>query len=93
MTYKMSHPDEWTLARKLMAVELTADMSNQQLSIWCREQGIYIDHLVSWNLAFSKVEDTGSNVIKAVLRDLRRALAESPEDFFSLRTPTDNPRG
>lgn len=82
MTYKMSHPDEWTLARKLMAVELTADMSNQQLSLWCREQGIYIDHLVCWNLAFSKVEDTGSNVIKAMLRDLRRALAESPEKFI-----------
>lgn len=77
MTYKMSHPDDWTLVRKLMAVESTTHMSNQRLYSWCQEQGICVDQLAAWTLAFSHIEDDGSNAVKATLKDLRRALTEA----------------
>jgi len=52
---RMSHdkrPQDWTLEERLNMVVTCSSLSDERLSEYCREQGIYPHHVEQWKLDF-----------------------------------------
>lgn len=72
---RMTHdkrPQDWTLEERLNIVIGCATLNNEQLSGYCREQGIYPHHVKQWKLDFAK-------------GNLMKEKAVSPSELKALR--------
>ena len=84
-------PYNWTSAEKMKAIIEASKFSNEDLSGYCRKQGIFPHHLEAWKAEFIAYQDKSGisnanevrglkNEIKALSAELRRkekALAET----------------
>lgn len=49
--------DSWSSADKFSAVVETASKNQAELSLWCRERGIYPEQIETWRLACEQAND------------------------------------
>lgn len=73
---KSSHPNDWDARSKLAAVIKTAAMNEAELSVWCREHGIYKEQLAAWKAAFEAMssEPPASKIEMAAVLKKNRTL-------------------
>ncbi len=65
-------PQDWKAAERLQVLIETASMSEEALSAYCREKGIYAHHITQWREAFIE----GGHSEEAVARQALRTLQE-----------------
>ncbi len=65
-------PQDWTLEERLNVVILSSTMSEEALSEYCREQGIYPHHVKQWKLDIV----SSSEMSKADSRSKMKALTQ-----------------
>jgi len=66
-------PQDWTIEERLNMVVACASLSDEQLSEFCREQGVYPHHVKQWKLDFvSGNQSKGSVVSPSELKILRQ---------------------
>jgi len=66
-------PQDWTIEERLNMVVACASLSDEQLSEFCREQGVYPHHVKQWKLDFvSGNQSKGSVVSPSELKTLRQ---------------------
>ena len=49
---KEKRPQDWTAEQQLVALHETHGLSGESLQAWCRENGLFAHHLISWKTAF-----------------------------------------
>jgi transposase-like protein len=49
---KEKRPQDWTPEQQLIALHQTHGLSGEALQTWCRENGLFAHHLISWQAAF-----------------------------------------
>ena len=49
--------DNWSSADKFLAVIETASKNQSELSVWCRERGIYPEQIEAWRLACEQANE------------------------------------
>lgn len=49
---KEKRPQDWTAEEQLVALHETHGLTGEALHAWCRERGVFVHHLASWNAAF-----------------------------------------
>jgi len=64
-------PQDWTAAQRLEALMQTHAMNEQELSTFCREQGLFMHHLKQWRQDFESGQTAKDNATQ--LRDLKAA--------------------
>ncbi len=69
---KISPPDGWDNKAKLAAVIETALMNEAERSAWCRERGVYVEHLDAWKVSFEQADAAGTLVSPAMLAAERK---------------------
>ena len=84
-------PADWTAYERLEALLATSQMDTEACNIYCREQGLYPEHLEQWKQDISQMETSqskpSSQAIKALKKEVKalqkelmrkdRALAET----------------
>ena len=66
-------PQDWTIEERLNMVVACASLSDEALSEFCREQGVYPHHVKQWKLDFvSGNQSKGSVVSPSELKTLRQ---------------------
>jgi hypothetical protein len=53
-------PQDWKPEEQLMALMRTHSMTDEQRNAWCRQQGLFAHHLVSWQREFSSVSTSSA---------------------------------
>ena len=72
-------PQDWTAAQRLEALMKTHAMNEQELSAFCREQGVFPHHLKQWRIDFETGQTAQNNAtqvrdLKATNKSLEREL-------------------
>lgn len=66
-------PEDWTLEARLLALHQSHGLSEQALSAWCREQGIFTHHLSQWRKDFCGVSPTKNSDTAQEIRTLKHS--------------------
>lgn len=66
-------PDDWTLEARLLALQQSHGLSEEALSVWCREQGIFAHHLTQWRKDFCAVSPKKTSDSAEEIRTLKQA--------------------
>lgn len=53
-------PEDWTKSERFAAILASEGLSDEQLSAYCRQQGIYVHHIEQWKLNFLGEDDESS---------------------------------
>lgn len=53
-------PEDWTKAERLQAIISSSGLSDSELSIYCRQQGIYAHHIEQWKSDFLGDDSTAT---------------------------------
>ncbi len=75
---KEKTPQQWSAEQKLAAVIACESLDEQQLSAWCRENGIYPHHVKRWKAEFVESMSTSRGTAKSAqakqLREENKSL-------------------
>lgn len=75
---KDKRPQDWTLEERLDVVVACASLSTEELSEYCREQGLYPHHVEQWKLDFvsgsAPKEKTASSSEMKILKQENKSL-------------------
>ena len=67
-------PEDWSLEERLLALQQSHGLSDEALSAWCRERGLFVHHLDQWRAQFCSVSIASSARANAPeLRELKQA--------------------
>lgn len=66
-------PEDWTLEARLLALHQTHGLSEQALSAWCREHGIFVHHLSQWRKEFCGVSSIKNSDAAQEIRTLKQS--------------------
>jgi transposase-like protein len=68
---KERRPQDWSAEEKWVALHETHGMSGENLNAWCREKGLFTQHLTGWKTSFCTQAKAGmpSTVEVRALRD------------------------
>lgn len=72
-------PEGWTAADKFAAVVETAALNEAELSVWCRERGLYPEQIRQWRRACEQANDwdrTQNDRLKAARKADQQRLKE-----------------
>jgi transposase-like protein len=78
-------PDDWTLAERLQCLLDSHTLEGDELNAFCRERGLFVHHLESWQKAFitppkPPLDAPSKQAVKQLKKELNRkekALAEA----------------
>jgi len=70
-----SSSEKWSPETKFMTVVRTSGMNVEELSIYCREQGLYVEQVSSWKLACIEGTRTDAERRKQDLLDTKKDKA------------------
>ncbi|MEN8250624.1 MAG: transposase [Bacteroidota bacterium] len=71
---KEKSPQEWDKSQRLEAIMHCHGMSDEQISIHCRENGIYPHHLNQWKAEFLSDNQAVEAVSKAEQKNLKQEI-------------------
>ena len=71
---KEKRPQDWSAQEQLLALQETHGLSGEALQTWCRERGLFADHLASRKAAFCAAAKTNSGT-----RELRSVKDENDQ--------------
>lgn len=67
-------PTDWTAAEKLTALQETHALSEEALSAWCREKGLFAHHLAGWKGEFCAPKEPMPAIQMRTLKDENMSL-------------------
>jgi hypothetical protein len=78
-------PAKWDAAQRLLALNQTYGLSEQERSAWCRTHGLFEHHLSAWQQQFCSSQSstsTDSTQSKAALRELQNKYQDMQRDLL-----------
>jgi transposase-like protein len=66
-------PEDWSMEARLLALQKSYNLSETELSAWCREQGIFAHHLAQWRSDFCALAVPSSRTHAPEIRELKLA--------------------
>ncbi len=75
-------PEDWSLEERLLALQQSHGMSDEALSAWCRERGLFVHHLDQWRAQFCLAGTASSARANASeLRERKQANSQLQREF------------
>jgi transposase-like protein len=79
---KSKRPQDWSPEERLVALQKTYGLTDEELNAWCREQGLFVHQLEQWKADFcrqgspsEKREETRAlHALKAEIHSLERQI-------------------
>ena len=71
---KEKSPQNWTQTERLEAILDCHGMSEEKMSAYCREHGIYPHHIKEWKTEFKKAEPSSGTVSKQEQKKLKQEV-------------------
>lgn len=66
-------PQDWTVDERLEVVIACGSLSDEELNVYCREQGIYPHHVKQWKRDFVSGNSTSGRVVSPLeMKDLKQ---------------------
>jgi transposase-like protein len=69
-------PEDWSLEERLLALQQSHGLSDEALSAWCRERGLFAHHLDQWRAQFCSAGTASARANAPELRELKQANAQ-----------------
>lgn len=69
-------PCQWSASEKLQAIMDTAQLSEVELSEYCRKKGIFPHHIKQWKEEFVKPKANNDNDLKDLKKEVKRLNSE-----------------
>ena len=82
MTPEEKRPQDWSLPDRLQAIIESSHLQGDELSVYCRQKGIYLHHLKQWKQQFLQTESgVKTKAEKAEMKELQSEIKQLKKDL------------
>jgi transposase-like protein len=71
---KEKSPQDWNKAQRFEAIMHCHSLNDEQISTYCRENGIYPHHIKEWKSAFLSVKDISPSLSRQEQKELKQKV-------------------
>jgi transposase-like protein len=69
-------PEDWSMAARLLALQESHSLRENELLAWCREQGVFAHHLTQWRADFCALVAPSGRANAPEIRELKLTVQE-----------------